>query len=114
MEVVMDHPDRFHFGHGGMLEIILGVGGGLLVLVLLGLLIWRIWHKAGHRGWWGALCFVPLVNLGVLIALAFRRWPIEYQLFELRPQPTATTPPSAPPAEPPAEPPTDAEQVSPA
>ena len=52
-----------------------------LVFVLAGC---RVFSKAGYHPLVGLLFFVPLVNLGVFLFLAFSRWPIQRELRELR------------------------------
>jgi len=52
----------------------------ILVFVLAG---FRLCAKAGYHPMLGLLLFVPLVNLGVFLFLAFSRWPIERRLRDL-------------------------------
>jgi hypothetical protein len=47
----------------------------LLFLVLLGVPIANILHRAGRSRWWIILAFVPFVNLICLWVFAFTRWP---------------------------------------
>jgi uncharacterized membrane protein YhaH (DUF805 family) len=35
----------------------------------------KIVHKAGFSGWWGLLCFVPVVGVVAIWYLAFAKWP---------------------------------------
>ena len=68
-------------GGGGLLFGPIGmyVVGGLLVLTLVVLVIifWKLFAKAGKPGALGLLMAIPVVNLGVGLWLAFTTWPIE-------------------------------------
>lgn len=44
----------------------------------------RIIQRAGYSGWWVLLSFVPLVNFVALFIFAFKEWPIETELQQLR------------------------------
>ena len=57
---------------------VLGIGGLLIVALLVVLFVWvyyRIFSKAGFSGWLALLMLVPLVNVGMLLFLAFAEWP---------------------------------------
>ena len=64
----------------------------LFVLVLLYVaiaivMVWayvRIIRRAGYSGWWVLIGLVPLVNLVMLLVFAFREWPIQRELAQLR------------------------------
>lgn len=64
----------------------------LLVLVLVYVVIavvmmWayvRIIRRAGYSGWWMLTGLVPLVNLVMFLVFAFREWPIQRELAQLR------------------------------
>ena len=47
----------------------------ILVLVVFGVPIAQVLHRAGHSRWWTLLAFVPLLNLVGLWVFAFARWP---------------------------------------
>jgi hypothetical protein len=47
----------------------------IFLLVVLGVPIAQILHRAGHSRWWTILAFVPLLNLIGLWVFAFARWP---------------------------------------
>jgi membrane-anchored protein YejM (alkaline phosphatase superfamily) len=47
---------------------------------------WKIFSKAGHIGAIGLLMWIPLVNIILLLYLAFSEWPIHKELRELRRQ----------------------------
>lgn len=58
----------------------------LAVVVFLTLLLFpwfRIAKKTGHSAILGLLFLIPLVNLGLLVYLAFSEWPIEKELRRL-------------------------------
>lgn len=57
-----------------------------VIFLLAGVIWWKILSKAGHRGWVGLLMLVPLVNVGLLLYLAFAEWPIHRELTRLRDQ----------------------------
>jgi hypothetical protein len=47
----------------------------LAIIILVGLPVANIVHRAGHSRWWTILAFVPFVNLIMLWVFAFVRWP---------------------------------------
>ena len=49
--------------------------GGLIVLVLVIVPLWRICTRAGFSGWWSLLVVVPLLNLIMLWVFAYAKWP---------------------------------------
>jgi len=56
-----------------------------LVSMLLGIIIWwKIFSKAGYSGALGLLMLLPLVNLIMLLVLAFGQWPIHRELEHLK------------------------------
>ena len=58
-----------------------------LYLVILILVFWanvRIIRRAGYSGWWILLGVVPLVNLVMFLVFAFKEWPIQRELAQLR------------------------------
>lgn len=68
------------------------VGIILLVIVIfvtlaLNILIWcLIFKKAGYGAAFGLLMLIPLVNLVMLLILAFGKWPVLRELEQLRQQ----------------------------
>ena len=54
------------------------------IAVLVGVLWWKIVGKTGYSGWMGLLILLPVVNLVILLILAFGEWPIHRELEELR------------------------------
>jgi len=56
----------------------------LIVMTVAALVWWRIFAKTGYGGPFGLLMLLPLVNLVMLLVLAFAKWPIEKEIEELR------------------------------
>lgn len=70
-----------------------GALGGLIlcyfvfVIVLVAFMIfvyYKIFQKTGNSGWLALLMLVPLVNLGLILYLAFSDWPVLRELRDLR------------------------------
>ncbi len=58
------------------------------ILFVLGLIVWcyvwsRMFAKMGYDRWWGLVMVVPLVNVVVLVLLAFSEWPLEAEARRL-------------------------------
>ena len=79
----------------------MGLFAGVMLLISWVALIiffvflwWRIIEKTGYHGAWSLLIFVPFVNIGFMIFLALKEWPIHKQLKEgsLRTPPSLSTP----------------------
>jgi hypothetical protein len=52
----------------------------LFVFAILFVLIipfWRIFSKAGFPGWFGVGILIPIVNIALILLLAFSEWPLE-------------------------------------
>jgi uncharacterized membrane protein YhaH (DUF805 family) len=47
----------------------------LLAIVLVGVPVASILHRAGRSRWWTLIGFIPLINLIGLWLFAFSRWP---------------------------------------
>jgi hypothetical protein len=47
----------------------------LLAIILVGVPVANVLHRAGRSRWWTVLAFVPGVNLVALWVFAFTRWP---------------------------------------
>ncbi len=58
-----------------MIEIAAFAVGSILYFVILGVPAVQIAHKAGYSRFWALIVFVPLINLIMLWAFAFARWP---------------------------------------
>jgi uncharacterized membrane protein YhaH (DUF805 family) len=66
--------------------------GAVIGAGLFALLIWlvfliayiKIISKAGYSGWWVLIMFVPIVNVIMLLIFAYKEWPIQREVKELR------------------------------
>jgi hypothetical protein len=47
----------------------------LLFIILVGVPVPNVLHRAGRSRWWTILAFLPLLNLIGLWVFAFARWP---------------------------------------
>ena len=47
----------------------------LLFILLVGIPVANILHRAGRSRWWTILAFIPFLNLIGLWVFAFTRWP---------------------------------------
>ncbi|NLG49309.1 MAG: hypothetical protein GX552_04265 [Chloroflexi bacterium] len=64
---------------------LLGVALVGLVSVIISVLVWwKIFSKAGYSGALGLLTLIPLVNVILMLFLAFATWPVEEELRRLR------------------------------
>ncbi len=70
-----------------------GLGtAGLTVAIIVGVVIWivfviayiKIITKAGYSGWWVLILLVPIANIVMLLVFAYKEWPIQRELAELR------------------------------
>jgi hypothetical protein len=57
---------------------------GLAMMALQVFIFWRIFTRVGYSGAYGLLMLVPLVNVGMLLFLAFGEWPVLRELAGLR------------------------------
>ena len=64
--------------------ILFGLVVGLISLIFGIVIWWKIFSKAGYSGARSLLLFIPIVNLIIIIMLAFSQWPIERELAQLR------------------------------
>jgi uncharacterized membrane protein len=69
------------------------IGGvGLAVLIIIGIAFWlvfviayiKIITRAGYSGWWVLIIIVPIANIVMLLIFAYKEWPIQRELRELR------------------------------
>lgn len=70
------------------------VGLGVMALALW--MTVRVLHKVGRSGWWCLVILVPLVNIVMVWAFAFARWPALEVAAAAAPSPTG--PGSVPPS----------------
>jgi uncharacterized membrane protein YhaH (DUF805 family) len=66
--------------------LIVAIVIGVVVLLFLFSIWWKIFKKAGYSGALGLLMFIPVVNFILLLILAFSKWPIQRQLEQLQQQ----------------------------
>jgi hypothetical protein len=65
---------------------------GVVIAVIAGIVIWlvfiiayiKIITKAGYSGWWVLILLVPIANIVMLLVFAYKEWPIQRELAELR------------------------------
>jgi hypothetical protein len=60
-----------------------------LYAVLLAFVVWgyvRIIRRAGYSGWWVLIGLVPVANIVMFFIFAFRPWPVQRELEQLRAQ----------------------------
>ena len=57
---------------------------GLLLAVIFFVAYIQIIRRAGYSGWWVLVLFVPLLNIVMLLVFAYKEWPIQRELRELR------------------------------
>ncbi len=62
------------------------IGGIIAVAIWVIFLIAyvKIISRAGYSGWWVLVMFVPILNIVMLLVFAFKEWPIQRELAELR------------------------------
>ena len=60
----------------------LGVMAAVLALVIT--IWWRIFDKTGYGGAMSLLMLLPIINLIMLLVLAFGEWPIQQEVRRLR------------------------------
>ncbi len=70
----------------GALGLLFILGFSLVMIIVAVIIWWKIFAKAGYSGAMGLLMFIPLVNLIMLLILAFGEWPIHRELQQLRQQ----------------------------
>ena len=73
----------------GLVSLFSGFFGCSLVILFLLLVVlvwWKIFTKAGYGGAFGLLMLVPGVNLVMICILAFGKWPVLREVEELRRQ----------------------------
>ncbi len=96
------------FGHHAMGPFG-AIGGIFMLLVTIGVIavvvfaFWELFKKAGYPGAYGLLMLIPLVNIGVVLFLAFSDWPVLRELRAARGAATPVPDVVAPAAEPVAE-----------
>jgi len=67
-------------------------GVALTAVIIIGIAIWlvfviayiKIITRAGYSGWWVLIIIVPIANIVMLLIFAYKEWPIQRELAELR------------------------------
>jgi uncharacterized membrane protein len=67
-------------------------GVALAVVIIIGIAVWlvfviayiKIITRAGYSGWWVLIIIVPIANIVMLLIFAYKEWPIQRELRELR------------------------------
>jgi hypothetical protein len=77
-----------------MIEILSNApeNGAVTGLVIVGIAVWlvfiiayiKIISRAGYSGWWVLIILVPIANIVMLLVFAYKEWPIQRELRELR------------------------------
>jgi uncharacterized membrane protein YhaH (DUF805 family) len=57
---------------------------GLALAVVFFVAYIKIISRAGYSGWWVLVMFVPVLNVVMLLIFAYKQWPIQRELAELR------------------------------
>jgi uncharacterized membrane protein YhaH (DUF805 family) len=57
---------------------------GLALAVIFFIVYIQIIRRAGYSGWWVLVMFVPVLNVVMLLIFAYKEWPIQRELRELR------------------------------
>jgi hypothetical protein len=84
MSAALSAPVTYDFS--GYSTAALAVGGLIAIAIWVVFLIAyvKIISKAGYSGWWVLIMFVPIVNVIMLLVFAFKEWPIQREIRELR------------------------------
>jgi hypothetical protein len=67
-----------------------GVGIAIAVIISVAFLLVfvvayiKIITRAGYSGWWVLIILVPIANIVMLLIFAYKEWPIQRELRELR------------------------------
>ena len=57
---------------------------GLAVTVIFIIAYIKIITKAGYSAWWVLILLVPIANIVMLLVFAYKEWPIQREVAELR------------------------------
>jgi hypothetical protein len=57
---------------------------GLAVALVFIIAYIKIITKAGYSAWWVLILLVPIANVVMLLIFAYKEWPIQRELAELR------------------------------
>jgi energy-coupling factor transporter transmembrane protein EcfT len=64
--------------------IVIGALFAVAIWVVFLIAYVKIISRAGYSGWWVLVMFVPILNIVMLLIFAFKEWPIQRELAELR------------------------------
>lgn len=78
-----------HSGSSSIFGLATGaiVGFGLLYLAIMVVVVWayvNIIRRAGYSGWWVLIGLVPIANIVCFFMFAFKEWPAQQELKQLR------------------------------
>ena len=70
-------------------DMIIGSPSFVVMCLIVGIVavvaFWRICAKVGFPGWYGVGVVIPMVNIVLVLFLAFAEWPLERKLSGSRP-----------------------------
>jgi ABC-type spermidine/putrescine transport system permease subunit II len=69
---------------GGPMTSMVIIGLFIVTLIVLAIVFFKLFEKAGFNGVMGLLMVVPVVNLGVALYLAFTQWPVLTELAQAK------------------------------
>lgn len=66
--------------------------GAVTAIVIVGIAAWvvmllayvSIIRRAGYSGWWVLIGLVPIANIVMFLVFAFKEWPVQRELAQLR------------------------------
>jgi hypothetical protein len=74
----------FGFVPGGPIASMVILGIFVATLIVLAIVFFKLFQKAGFSGALGLLMLIPVVNLGVALYLAFAEWPVLAELARVK------------------------------
>jgi len=64
--------------------VVIGAIVAVVIWVIFLVAYIKIISGAGYSGWWVLVMFVPILNIIMLLVFAYKEWPIQKELRELR------------------------------
>jgi len=64
--------------------VVIGAIVAVVIWVIFLVAYIKIISRAGYSGWWVLVMFVPILNIIMLLVFAYKEWPIQRELRELR------------------------------
>jgi hypothetical protein len=66
--------------------------GAVTAIVLVSIAVWAVMlfayvsiiRRAGYSGWWVLIGLVPIANIVMFLVFAFKEWPVQRELAQLR------------------------------